>query len=327
MCDSRVAERRQKSHSAVQCLTKLCCSLRLQEHPADYWQDADDEFWEDPASSPERGSIISAGSPAKDVAPLQQHQAAATASKQPQESLPSHGTLEPSGAGTATVPAEPAADGPTQDAAAMQQHLQHPAAPVQVNPRQQAATQEEGQPAGAEASEAGQQAMVRPNDAAIAAQPKDASGEADRSQYDNARVLEPEQLMVATKSDQAVAEEAGELEQPAPVEGGDGRAAVTMGESAQQPVVEALADGPLLTGVVQPERDTAGDMDPQPVAMQLVQPKAQALLEAPKKEQLPIQAPTFIPMLAHAGAVAGAPSRQTSSEFLASIAGPPHPAA
>ena len=53
----------------------------------------------------------------------------------------------------------------------------------------------------------------------------------------------------------------------------------------------------------------------------------QALLEAPKKEQLPAQAPAFIPMLAHAGAVAGPPSRQTSSEFLAAIAGTPQSAA
>ena len=133
--------------------------------------------------------------------------------------------------------------------------------------------------------------------------------------------------MVTTETNKAVAEEGVELEQPAQVDGADDRAAVTVGESAQQPVAEALANVLQLTGVVQPEQDTEVDADPQPVAMQVVQPGAQAVLEEPKKEQLPIQAPAFIPMLAHAGAVAGPPSRQTSSEFLASIAGTPQSAA
>ena len=294
----------------------------MQEHPADYWQDADDEFWEDPASSPERGSIISAGSPAKDAAALQQHQAAATASKQPLYNPSLHGTQEPPSANTSVVLTESAADGPAKDAAAMQQH---PAAAGPVHPGQQAPAGEAGQPAGAEASEAGQQAMVTPNDAAIAAQPNDAPEEADRSQHDHAKMLEPEQQMVTAETDMAIAEGV-ELEQPAPAEGGD-RAALTVEESRQQAVAEATADGPLLTGVVQPEQDTAADADPQPVAMQVVQPGGQALLEAPKKEQLPAQAPAFIPMLAHAGAMAGPPSRQTSSEFLAAIAGTPQPAA
>ena len=321
-CGSAAADMTpQKSHPAGHRLTDLCCPVQLQEHPADYWQDADDEFWEDPASSPERGSIISAGSPAKDAAALQQHIAAATASKQPQEGSSLHGIQEPHSAVTVVVPTESAAEGPSQDAAAMPQH---PAAAGQVNPRQQAAAQERGQPAGAEASEAGQQAMVRPDDAAVAAQPRDASGEEDRSQHDIAGALEPEQLAVATETDQAVAGEAGSLEQPAPVEGGDDRAVVTVRESVQRPEAEATAEGPLLTGVVQPEQDTTVDADPQPVAMQVVQPGAQALLEAPKKEQLPAQAPAFIPMQAHAGAVAGPPSRQTSSEFMAAIAGTPH---
>ena len=41
-------------------------------------------------------------------------------------------------------------------------------------------------------------------------------------------------------------------------------------------------------------------------------------------EKQPSDGPVYIPMIAHAGAVARSPSRQTSSEFLASIAGTPH---
>ena len=38
----------------------------LQDHPVDYWQDADEDFWEDPVSSPDRISASPAVSPAKE---------------------------------------------------------------------------------------------------------------------------------------------------------------------------------------------------------------------------------------------------------------------
>lgn len=65
---------------------RLCVITFSQEHPQDYWQDADEDFWEDPISSPERASALSADSPVRN-ATLATHSPESAASRCSPDSL------------------------------------------------------------------------------------------------------------------------------------------------------------------------------------------------------------------------------------------------
>ena len=324
----------------------------LQEHPQDYWQDADEDFWEDPVSSPDKVNASPAVSPAKEPAAAVQHPPAETGSQAQQEAAPRKDAVSPGKpAFLAVLEAEAERQKVTGERMSAcqiaeedsrQDALEVGDIVSETKPAHQSITggelrkqQDTSIPGGAmdmakpDTQLAVELEVIAPTSVMMCASqiPQAHSQHVNFGRDGSASTAKPNKQAMTG------------LEQGSP----PSDANVSSGRTTQVDSQQDAAEEERIVSMPEPGHQAAAasehsDASDVPVsarqtaqqdAVQVehivsqIEPAHQSAVGGELEKQ-PSGVPVSFPMIAHAGAVARSPSRQTSSEFLASIAGIPH---